>query len=60
MADAREFRILREQPARLMCKADGWVMVRFPRCIPFTMQEKEWNALPVYYKASRKAGGRSA
>lgn len=32
--------------SREMARADNWVMVRRPGCIPFTMTVKEWDALP--------------
>ena len=28
-----------------MAQADGWIMVRRPRCVPFTMTKNEWSAL---------------
>ena len=31
---------------RLVCKADGYVMVRQPHCAPFVLTQKEWEALP--------------
>lgn len=37
---------LNRSECREMARADGWVMVRFPRCAPFTMFSKEWDALP--------------
>lgn len=30
----------------LMAEADGWVMVRRPSCMPFTMTRREWDKLP--------------
>lgn len=32
--------------SREMARANGWVMVRRPGCIPYTMFAKEWDALP--------------
>jgi hypothetical protein len=33
--------------SREMARADNWVMVRRPGCIPYTMFAKEWDALPA-------------
>jgi len=38
---------------RWMAQAAGWVMVRRPGAIPFTMQLREWEALPSYIKQER-------
>ncbi len=32
--------------SREMARADNWVMVRRPGCIPYTMFAKEWDGLP--------------
>ncbi len=29
----------------------GYVMIRRPGCIPFTLPEKEWRALPLFQKS---------
>lgn len=36
----------RGDESREMARADNWVMVRRPGCIPYTMFAKEWDALP--------------
>lgn len=33
-----------------MAHADGWVMVRRPGCIPYTVTMADWLALPVFAK----------
>lgn len=51
--------------SREMARANGWVMVRRPGCIPYTIFAKEWDALPsaeegrASYAASRAALGAS-
>ena len=42
-----EVRIDRGSPSRLMARAEGYVMVRHPHCIPYVMTLKNWNALPL-------------
>lgn len=42
-----EWRIDRDWPSKLMVKADGYVMVRRPGCIPYVMWEKDWEKLPM-------------
>lgn len=32
--------------SREMARANGWVMVRRPGCAPYTIGEREWDALP--------------
>lgn len=39
-------------PLRLMAKAEGYVMVRRPGCVPFVLQESDWLALPATEKAA--------
>lgn len=34
--------------ARYLAHNDGYVMARHPRCIPFVLTAKEWDALPFY------------
>lgn len=34
----------------LMARSSGWVMVRRPGCIPYTMPEKDWAALANWKK----------
>jgi len=44
---------------RLMVRAEGYVMVRRPRAIPFVMPEKEWQELPLVVapESPESAGG---
>lgn len=35
-----------------MAHGKGYVMVRYPGCIPFAISEKEWQVLPPYVKAA--------
>jgi hypothetical protein len=37
-----------------MCHTRGWVMVRRPGSIPFTMMEKEWLVMP-FFEADKAA-----
>lgn len=30
-----------------MAEADGWVMVRFPRAIPFVVPKSAWERCPI-------------
>lgn len=30
-----------------LARADGWVMVRRPGCIPYCVREREWDRLPA-------------
>ena len=32
--------------SRFMAEADGWVMVRRPGCIPYTIFKRDWMKLP--------------
>lgn len=34
-------------PIRLMAKAEGYVMVRRPGCLPFILSVKEWESLAL-------------
>lgn len=44
--------------SREMARANGWVMVRRPGCIPYTMFAKEWDVLPTADegRAAQEAG----
>lgn len=44
--DLKAPRLYKGGEARFMAGADNWVMARRPRCIPFTMPQNEWLALP--------------
>ncbi len=45
MSKVSEVRFDSAGEIRLMARAQNWVMVRRKGCIPFTMMEKEWNAM---------------
>lgn len=44
---AGERRIDRGSVSVCMAEVNGWVMVRRPACIPYTMPAAEWRALPL-------------
>lgn len=44
---SRERRYDEHGELRLMAEVDGWLMVRRPGRIPFTMRRKEWDVLPA-------------
>ena len=39
-------------PLRAMCKAECYVMVRRPGCMPFVMREADWLSLPATERAA--------
>lgn len=39
---------------RFMAAAEGYVMVRRPRCIPFIVGINEWNSWPLYTEPGRR------
>jgi hypothetical protein len=45
--DVREARWHNGMESRFMTERDGWVMVRRPGCIPYTVFKKEWLKLPL-------------
>ena len=51
MSKPKEERQDRHGVIRLMAEANGWVMVRRPGAMPFTMMRKEWDKLPTVQAA---------
>ncbi len=44
---AGEIRYDHNGPLRVMAVADGYVMCRRPRCMPFALSVKDWHKLPL-------------
>ncbi len=45
MPKKREKRYDKSGQLTKMAEADGWVMVRHPRAVPFAITIKDWNAM---------------
>ncbi|UVS93517.1 hypothetical protein [Burkholderia glumae] len=41
-----------------MVRSGGYVMCKRPRCIPFVLTEKRWNALPLYKARTNTEDGK--